>query len=70
LDGFIAGPSGESDWIIMDTAIDFEGFFKEFDTAVMGRRTFESPKRAQVRLIRACKRWSVPELSEQLIIPM
>src|SRR5207247_5219338 len=41
LDGFIAGPNGEYDWIIMDPSIDFEGFFKEFDTLLMGRRTFE-----------------------------
>jgi dihydrofolate reductase len=41
MDGFIAGPNGEYDWIIMDPSIDFEGFFKEFDTLVMGRRTFE-----------------------------
>jgi dihydrofolate reductase len=41
LDGFIAGPNGEYDWIIMDPSIDFEGFFKQFDTIIMGRRTFE-----------------------------
>lgn len=41
LDGFIAGPNGEYDWIIMDPAIDFAAFFKEFDTLVMGRHTFE-----------------------------
>ncbi|MBM3836725.1 MAG: hypothetical protein FJ398_01975 [Verrucomicrobia bacterium] len=41
VDGFIAGPNGEYDWIIMDPSIDFDGFFKEFDTLVMGRRTFE-----------------------------
>jgi dihydrofolate reductase len=41
LDGFIAGPKGEYDWIVMDPAIDFEAYFKEFDTLVMGRRTFE-----------------------------
>jgi dihydrofolate reductase len=41
LDGFIAGPSGEADWIVMDPSIDFEAMFKEFDTAVMGRRTYE-----------------------------
>lgn len=42
LDGFIAGPNGESDWIIMDPAIDFGALFREFDTAVMGRRTYEA----------------------------
>jgi dihydrofolate reductase len=41
LEGFIAGPKGEFDWIIMDPTIDFAALFKEFDTAVMGRRTFE-----------------------------
>lgn len=41
LDGFIAGPSGEYDWIVMDPAVDFGALFKEFDTAVMGRKTFE-----------------------------
>ena len=41
LDGFIAGPKGEFDWIIMDPAFDFEGLFKQFDTFLLGRRTFE-----------------------------
>lgn len=41
LDGFIAGPKGEFDWIIMDPTLDFEAYFKQFDTFLMGRRTFE-----------------------------
>jgi dihydrofolate reductase len=41
LDGFIAGPSGEYDWIVMDPSIDFAAMYKEFDTAVMGRKTYE-----------------------------
>lgn len=41
LDGFIAGPKGEFDWIIMDPAFDFGAMFKQFDTFLMGRRTFE-----------------------------
>jgi dihydrofolate reductase len=41
LDGFIAGPNGEFDWIIMDPAFDFGALFKQFDTLLMGRRTFE-----------------------------
>lgn len=41
LDGFIAGPHGEYDWIVMDPAIDFAAMYKDFDTAVMGRRTYE-----------------------------
>ncbi len=41
LDSFIAGPNGEYDWIVMDPSIDFGALFKEFDTAVMGRKTYE-----------------------------
>ena len=41
LDGFIAGPNGEYDWIIPDPSIDFAALYKEFDTAVMGRKTYE-----------------------------
>ena len=41
LDGFIAGPNGEYDWIVMDPTVDFAALFKEFDTAVMGRKTYD-----------------------------
>ncbi|MFP5287071.1 MAG: dihydrofolate reductase family protein, partial [Thermoanaerobaculia bacterium] len=41
LDGFIAGPIGEYDWIVADPAVDFAALYKEFDTAVMGRKTYE-----------------------------
>lgn len=44
LDGFIAGPNGEFDWIIMDPAIDFSAFFQQFDTVIMGRKSFEVTK--------------------------
>jgi len=40
LDGFIAGPNGEYDWIVMDPAIDFKALYNQFDTAVMGRKTY------------------------------
>jgi dihydrofolate reductase len=42
LDGYIAGPAGEYDWIPMDPSIDFAAFFKPFDTVLMGRKTFET----------------------------
>ena len=42
LDGFIAGPNGEADWIVMDPEIDFEPMMARFDTILMGRRTFEA----------------------------
>lgn len=41
LDGYIAGPNGEYDWIIMDPEIDFAALFSQFDTLLIGRRTFE-----------------------------
>ena len=41
LDGFIAGPNGEYDWIVPDPGIDFAALYREFDTAVMGRKTWE-----------------------------
>jgi dihydrofolate reductase len=41
LDGYIAGPKGEADWIIMDPEIDFRALFERFDTFLLGRRTFE-----------------------------
>jgi dihydrofolate reductase len=44
LDGFIAGPNGEYDWIVPDPSVDFAALFKEFDTAVMGRKTYEMVK--------------------------
>ena len=47
LDGFIAGPKGEADWIMMDPEIDFKALFEQFDTFLIGRRTFEPMARAR-----------------------
>jgi dihydrofolate reductase len=41
LDGYIAGPNGEADWIVRDPEVDFGAMFARFDTLLMGRRTFE-----------------------------
>jgi len=41
LDGFIADPGGGYAWSIIDVAIDFAKIFEEFDTFVMGRKTWE-----------------------------
>ena len=42
LDGFIAGPNGEYDWIVMDPEIDFMALMGRFDTFLIGRKTFEA----------------------------
>lgn len=41
LDGYIAGPGGEFDWIPMDPEIDFGEIFARFGALVMGRRSYE-----------------------------
>ncbi|HTM30225.1 MAG TPA: dihydrofolate reductase family protein [Vicinamibacterales bacterium] len=41
LDGFIAGPNGEFDWIPMDPEIDFVALYASFSALVMGRRSYE-----------------------------
>jgi dihydrofolate reductase len=45
LDGFIAGPNGEYDWIVMDPDIDFAAQMARFDTFLIGRKTFEAMRR-------------------------
>jgi len=44
LDGYIAGPNGESDWIVMDPEINFKEIFGRFDTVLMGRKTFQQTR--------------------------
>jgi dihydrofolate reductase len=41
LDGYIAGPNGEADWIVTDPEVDFGAMFARFDSFLVGRRTFE-----------------------------
>ena len=42
LDGYLAGPGGEIDWIVMDPDIDFASMTAAFDTMLLGRRTYEA----------------------------
>jgi dihydrofolate reductase len=44
LDGYIAGPKGESDWIIIDSDIDFGELMGGFDTILLGRKTYEATR--------------------------
>jgi dihydrofolate reductase len=50
LDGYIAGPNGEADWIVIDPDVNFAEIRAQFDTSLMGRRTYEA---AIVRLGKA-----------------
>jgi dihydrofolate reductase len=41
LDGYIAGPDGEFDWIVVDPDIDFAAMYAGFSGLVMGRRSYD-----------------------------
>jgi dihydrofolate reductase len=41
LDGYILGPHGEIDWIVVDKEVDFSEQMKRFDAFFYGRRTYE-----------------------------
>jgi len=42
LDGFIAGLNGEADWIVIDPEFNFAELWAQFDTALMGRLTYQA----------------------------
>lgn len=41
LDGYIADPKGGYDWIVMDPEMDFGAMFKQYDTVLMGRKSYD-----------------------------
>jgi dihydrofolate reductase len=41
VDGYIAGPRGELDWIVRDPAVDLTKVYESVDTVLLGRRTYE-----------------------------
>ena len=45
LDGYIAGPNGEYDWIVMDPEIDFAEMMNRYDTFLIGRKTFDAMRK-------------------------
>lgn len=40
LDGYIAGPGGEFDWIPQDPTVDFAALFAKVDTVLLGRHSY------------------------------
>jgi dihydrofolate reductase len=42
LDGYIADEAGGAEWIVDDPTIDFGALLAQFDTLLMGRRTYET----------------------------
>lgn len=52
LDAYIAGPKGEADWVVVDPEFDFSSVFRQFDTILVGRKTFE--------VMAAAKRTTMP----------
>lgn len=41
VDGYIEGPNGEYDWILMDKEMDFAEQMKRYDTFLLGRVSYE-----------------------------
>jgi dihydrofolate reductase len=72
LDGYLAGPNGEIDWITMDPEIDFADIFSQFDTLLIGRKTFEvmvnagrasTPGMKTVVFSRTLTQWDHPDVT-------
>lgn len=42
IDGYIEGPNGEYDWILIDEKLDFAEEMKRFDAFFFGRRSYEA----------------------------
>jgi dihydrofolate reductase len=41
LDGYLAGPRGEIDWITHDPEVDFAALAAQFDAMLVGRKTYD-----------------------------
>jgi dihydrofolate reductase len=55
LDGYIAGPNGEIDWLFSDQDYGYAGFIAGVDTVLMGRRSYETA--------RSFDEWPYPDLA-------
>ena len=48
LDGYIEGPNGEYDWILIDPEIDFAEQAKRFDAYFYGRKSYQAVRSSNV----------------------
>src|SRR5262245_45250464 len=55
LDGYIAGPGGEIDWLFADQDYGYASFIEGIDTVLMGRKSYETAK--------SFDEWPYPELA-------
>lgn len=53
LDGFIEGPNGEYDWIIVDKEMDFTEQMKRYDSFLYGSRTYEAVLKFRSKMAKA-----------------
>lgn len=51
LDGFIAGPKGEFDWITVDPDFDFGSLLSQFDTILVVSRTLRPEEHPDVVIV-------------------
>ena len=49
VDGYIAGPQGEYDWILMNPEIDFAEEMKRFGVYLYGRNTYEIVTKSRIK---------------------
>jgi dihydrofolate reductase len=70
LDGYIAGPNGEADWIPMDPDMDFTELWSRFDILLMGRKTYEMTRTVSSSSARRNRKsLSLPILYEGRMLP-
>jgi len=76
LDGYIAGPKGEYDWIIPDPEVNFAELWAQFDTILMGRRTYDVARTrlgeksfAHVKVVIASRTLKAAEHPNIIILP-
>ena len=59
LDGFIAGPKGEYDWIVADSTMDYVSMHMQFDLCIMGRKTYDVARTRRASMEGSGQHWVV-----------